>query len=181
MFIVPTIAHLRTVQLKVEYRELQEPQTSADPGQPLHLQKWRSDPDTIPGQNSMPEPKFYVNGGLVGHGRAATRVLKHPPPLDRFPRREGVTRVQEHDPDYEEQCRKQRIPGYQSSPVSSTNPHMSEMMHSEQTNGITPPRSDQSINGGSPHRSSGSGPESHMFHQIPNGISASGSPPPSLG
>ncbi|KAL5326673.1 hypothetical protein ACEPPN_004362 [Leptodophora sp. 'Broadleaf-Isolate-01'] len=181
MFIVPTIAHLRSVQLKVEYRELQEPRTSADLGQPLNLQKWRSDPDTIPGQNSMPEPKFYINGDLVRQGRAATRVLKHPPPLDRFPRREGVTRVQEHDPDYEEQCRKQRLLGYQSSPVSSTNPHMNDMIHPEQMNGITPPRSDQSINGGSPHRSSGSGPESQMFHQLPNGISASGSPPPSLG
>ncbi|KAK0124561.1 Set3 complex subunit [Cadophora gregata] len=180
MFIVPTIAHLRSVQLKVEYRELHAPQT--DLGQALNVPKWRSDPETAPGQTSIPEPKFYVNGDLVRQGGTATRVLKHPPPLDRFPRREGVTRVQEHDPDYEEQCRKQRVPGYQSSPISSTNPHMSDVLHSEQMNGITPPRSDQSksINGGSPHRSSGSGPESGMFHQLPNGISTGGSPPPAL-
>ncbi|KAG4424968.1 hypothetical protein IFR04_001939 [Cadophora malorum] len=180
MFIVPTIAHLRSVQLKVEYRELQAPRS--DLTQPLSEPKWRSDPETAPGQTSIPEPKFYINGNLVRQGGAATRILKHPPPLDRFPRREGVTRVQEHDPDYEEQCRKQRLPGYQSSPVSSTNPHMSDLMHPEQMNGITPPRSDQSksINGGSPHRSSGSGPDSSMFHQLPNGISATGSPPPTL-
>ncbi|CZT09021.1 hypothetical protein WAI453_001440 [Rhynchosporium graminicola] len=181
MFIVPTIPHLRAVQLKVEYRELQEPRDPLDLGLPMNTQKWRSDPETAPGQKFMPEPKFYVNGEVFTQGVAATRILKYPPPLDRFPRREGVTRVQESDPDYEEQCRKQGLTGYHSSPVSSTNPQMNDLMHPEQINGITPPRSDLSINGGSPHRSSGSGPESQVFHHLTNGISTSGSPPPSLG
>ncbi|KAL2074682.1 hypothetical protein VTL71DRAFT_8461 [Oculimacula yallundae] len=171
MYIVPTITHLRSIQLKVEYRELQIP------GLPSNIEKWRSDSETVTGQKFMPGPKFYVNGEMVIQPGEATRILKRPPPLDRFPRREGVTRVQENDPDYEEQCKKQRLAGYQSSPVSSINPHMSDLIHPEQSNGITPPRSDMSMNGGSPHRSSGSGPESH---QLPNGISTSGSPPPSL-
>ncbi len=179
MFIVPTIPHLRGVELKVEYRELQEPQTHAGLGQPLNIQKWRKDPDTVPGQNSIPEPKYFINGDMVRQGGTSTRVLHHAPPLDRFPRREGISRVQENDPDYEEQCKKQRLPGYQPSPTSSTNPHLHDAPHPEQMNGITPPRSDKSksISGGSPNRSS----VSDIFHSLSNGISHNGSPSANLG
>ncbi|KAI9048973.1 hypothetical protein LZ554_006822 [Drepanopeziza brunnea f. sp. 'monogermtubi'] len=175
MFIVPTIPHLRDVELKVEYRELQEPQTPDTVGQPQNLQKWRSDPETVAGQETIPAPKFYRNGDLVRQGRDMTRILKHPPPLDTFPRREGISRVHESDPDYEEQCRKQRLPGYRSSSTSSTNHPRSAEPH---TNGMTPPRSDQSksLNGGSPTRSSES--DAHMINGLPNGISNGGSPPP---
>lgn len=173
MLIVPTIPHLRDVELKVEYRELQEPQTSAALGQPHNLQKWRSDPDTIPGQETIPAPKFYVNGELVRQSMAVTRILKHAPPLDTFPRREGISRVQETDPDYDEQCRRQRLPGYRASPGSSANPPST----GPPTNGITPPRSDQSksINGGSPTRTSGS--DLHLLNGLPNGVTNGESPP----
>ncbi|KAK2630229.1 hypothetical protein QTJ16_001049 [Diplocarpon rosae] len=176
MFIVPTISHLRDVELKVEYRELHEPQNLATIGQTHNLERWRSDPETIPGQNTKPEPKFYVNGEMVRQGGPATRILKHPPPLDRTLRRDGISRVLETDPDYEDHFRKRRLSTCRPLVSSDSSPLLSDAPHSEHTNAITPPRSDQarSINGGSPVRSS----ETHLPNGLPNGIVNGGSPPP---
>ncbi|PBP28627.1 ankyrin repeat protein [Diplocarpon rosae] len=176
MFIVPTISHLRDVELKVEYRELQEPQDLATVGQTHNLERWRSDPDTVPGQNTKPEPKFYVNGEMVRQGGPTTRILKHPPPLDRTLRRDGISRVLETDPDYEDRFRKRRLSICRPLISSSNSPLLSDAPHSEHTNAITPPRSDQarSINSGSPARSS----ETHLPNGLSNGIVNGGSPPP---
>lgn len=173
MFIVPTIPHLRDVELKIEYQELQEPQTLSELGQPHNLEKWRDDPDIVPGQISKPEPKFYVNGEMVRQGGEATRILKNAPPPDRFPRRNGISRVLEHEPDYEETCRKQK---YLCNGAPNTSP-MTAISNDAHTNGITPPRSDQSksVNGGSPIRSTAS--DTQMVNGLPHGITNGGSPP----
>ncbi len=181
MFIVPRFAHLRGIEMRVNYMELRIPQTTATIGKLLIENKWKNDPDTPAGQHFAPQPKIYVNGEFVKQVEPqTTRLLKEPPPPDRFPRREGLIRVYPSDSDYEEVCRKQGLfhllPGYQVSPSSSTIPQLDESNHQHhQVNGITPPRSDKSksTNGGSPHRSS----ESQISHSIPNGTNlGSGSP-----
>lgn len=174
MFIVPNFPHLRNIELEVKYQELREPQSHMVPGQPFNQMRWKSDPDTSPGQTWAPTSKYYLNGDFVRQGEIQkSRILKKAPPLDNVPRREGITRVHEDDPDYEEQCRKQglyeRLPSYQS-PVSSNNPHRDDIDHHDQrVNGITPPMSDKSksINGGSPYRASLS--ESVTSQVLPNG------------
>ncbi len=183
MFIVPRFPHLRGVELQVKYMELRIPQAVATPAKPFIENKWKQDPDIPADQPFAPQPKIYVNGEFVRQVEPQkTRLLKEPPPLDRFPRREGITRVYPGDPDYEEVCRKQSLfhllPGYQASPSSSTLPQLDESNHlHQQVNGITPPRSDKSksINGGSPHR----GSESQISH-LPNGTNL-GSASPRIG
>jgi hypothetical protein len=175
MFIVPNFPHLRNIEMEVRYQELREPQSPLKRGQPLDQPRWKNDPETTPEQIWTPRPKFYLNGTYVRQAEALkTRILKTAPPLDTFPRREGISRVHESDPDYEEQCRKQglneRLPSYQS-PVSSNNPQQGELeTHDERVNGITPPMSDKSksVNGGSPHRTSLS--ESATSQALPNGF-----------
>jgi hypothetical protein len=181
MFIVPRFPHLRGVELQVKYMELRIPQTIVAPGTPFIENKWKRDPDTPAGQPFAPQPRIYVNGEFIKEAEPQkTRLLKEPPPLDRFPRREGITRVYPGESDYEEVCRKQGlfdlIPGYQASPSSSTHPQPDESNQGpEHTNGITPPRSDKSksVNGGSPHLSS-------ISHHFPNGTTFgnTSSPPP---
>ncbi|KAH8758625.1 hypothetical protein BGZ57DRAFT_944455 [Hyaloscypha finlandica] len=173
MFIVPRFPHLRGVELQVKYMELRIPQTVGTPAMPFIENKWKRDPNTPVGQPFAPQPRLYVNGEFIKEAEPQkTRLLKEPPPLDRFPRRYGITRVYPGEPDYEEVCRKQGlldlIPGYQASPTSSAHPNNGE----DHTNGITPPRSDKSksVNGGSPHLGS-------ISHQLPNGTSKT-SPPP---
>lgn len=179
MFIVPNFPHLRNIELEVKYQELREPQSRLDLGRPLNQMRWKSDPETAPDQTWAPKSKFYLNGEFIRQGEVPrSRILKEPPPPDNFPRREGITRVHEDDPDYEEQCKKQglydRLPGYPSaSPVSSNNPHLGDLEnHNERLNGITPPMSDKSksVNGGSPHRTSLS--ESVTSQNLPNGTNA---------
>lgn len=168
MYIVPRFQHLRDVEIKVDYRELQILGTPTS-------QKWKSDPDTLPGQTFIPQPKYYVNGVFVRQGNTLTKVLRQPPPLDKFPRRDGVSRVEEHDPDFEEQCRKQRLPGYHASSASSDRQQSSVESHQpELTNDMTPPRSDKSrsANGGSPHHGSVADLQTY---QLPNGVPNGGS------
>jgi len=183
MFIVPNFPHLRSIELEVKYQELREPQSQLDLSRPFNQMRWKNDPETVPGQTWAPKSKFYLNGEFIRQGEVLkTNILKEAPPPDKFPRREGITRVHEDDPDYEEQCRKQglydRLPGYQSSPVSSNNPHLRDLdHHSEHVNGITPPMSDKSksVNGGSPHRTSLS--ESVASQNLPNGVNAEDASP----
>jgi len=155
MFVVPNFPHLRGIEMEVKYRELQLPQTFAAFGQATPI-KWKMDPGTDPNQTWAPPSKFYLNGNLVRFAEPGmTPLSKEAPPEDRFPRREGITRVYPGELDYEECCRKQGlyhlIPGYQASQTSTANPQMIDTTH-QHINGITPPRSDKSrsINGGSP-------------------------------
>jgi hypothetical protein len=181
MYIVQTFPHLRGVELQVKYMELRIPQAIGIPGMLFIEHKWKQDPDAHAGQPFAPQPKTYVNGNFVKQAEPQkTRLLKEPPPLDRFPRREGITRVYPGEPDYEEVCRKQGLfdllPGYQASPSSSTLPRLDETNRgSEHVNGITPPRSDKSksINGGSPHRTS----ESQISPRLPNGTNSENASP----
>jgi len=176
MYIVPRFPHLRGIELQVKYMEFRVPQTLGTPGMPLIENKWKRDPNTPTGQPFAPQPRLYVNGEFVKEAEPQkTRLVTEPPPLDRFPRRAGITRVYPGEPDYEEVCRKQGlfdlIPGYQASPSSTAHPQPDEPSHGH-VNGITPPRSDKSksVNGGSPHLGS-------ISHQLPNGIGNT-SPPP---
>lgn len=172
MFIVHNFPHLRNVELEVRYQELREPQSHIHPGQKLDQARWKGDPDTPPGQIWPPRPKFYLNGTFVRQGeQLQSRILKKAPPLDTFPRREGISRVHETDPDYEEQCRKQglldRLAALQS-PTSSHNPQQGDLEHNEErANGITPPMSEKSksVNGGSPTGTSHPEPAT-----LPNGV-----------
>lgn len=175
MFIVQNFPHLRNVEMEVRYQELREPQLRMNRGQPLDQARWKTDPETTPGQIWAPRPRFYLNGTFIRQAEELkSRILKQAPPLDTYPRREGISRVHEGDPDYEEQCRKQglhdRLSSYQS-PVSSTNPNHGDLEHHDnRVNGITPPMSDRSksVNGGSPHHIS----ESTTSQALPNGVNA---------
>lgn len=186
MYIVPNFPHLRNVEMQVEYQELRVPQTPGQLGQPFNQQKWRQDPDLAPGQTWAPLPKYYTNGIETRQEAVpTTALLKEPPPMDRFPRRGGIIRVYPGEADYDEVCRKQGlfhlIPGYQASPVSSTNPQLGDQNpQTERVNGITPPRSDKSrsINGGSP--SIGFALDVAANLQLPNGTSSHDSPSSSL-
>jgi hypothetical protein len=179
MFIVPRFPHLRGIELQVKYMELRIPQTIGTPGILFIENKWKQDPNTPAGQPFAPQPRLYVNGEFIKEVEPQkTRLLKEPPPLDRFPRREGITRVYPGEPDYEEVCRKQGlfdlIPGYQASPSSSAHAQPDESNPGpEHVNGITPPRSDKSksVNGESPHLGS-------ISHQLPNGTNLGNTSPP---
>lgn len=156
MYVVPNFPHLRNIELQVGYRELRLPQALGQLGSPLSQQKWRLDPGVTPEQVWAPLPKYFNNGIETRQDAIpTTALLKEPPPMDRFPRRGGIVRVYPGEHDYEEVCRKQGlyqlIPGYQASPVSTTSPQLEDQeSHVERVNGITPPRSDSSINNGSP-------------------------------
>ena len=178
MYHVPSFPHLRGIELQVRYMELRTPQPKDTPDaelKPLVIEhKWKQDPDYA-GQPFAPKPKYYKDGELFRKGEPQqSRILRDPPPLDTNPRREGIVRVYEGDPDYEEECRKKglfdRIPGYEASPSASGLPRqVNSNRQPEQLNGITPPRSDKSINGGSPHL--GSVSEAHAS-QLPNGTNS---------
>jgi hypothetical protein len=151
MFVVPNFPHLRGIEMVVNYRELIESDVL-----PLPDPKWKQDPDIDSNQTFKPQPKYYINGNFVRQGEVPhTRVSTTPFPEKRVPRRELVE-VLPGESDYEELCKKQGLfhllPGYQAG--SPNNQHQGvPVLGSEQTNGITPPNSDQSksVNGGSPH------------------------------
>jgi hypothetical protein len=185
MFVVPNFPHLRNIEMQVDYQELRIPQTLAELGQPFNQQKWRNDPDCVPSQSWAPLAKYFLNGIETRQASLPmSAVLKSPPPLDRWPRRDGITRAYPNDPDYEEVCRKQGlyhlITGYQASPVLPTNPQLvSSNNHLERVNGITPPRSEKSrsINGGSPATSF---PPETSNPQLRNGTNGHESPSSTL-
>jgi hypothetical protein len=150
MFIVPNFPHLRGIEMVVRYRELEPygvwPQK---PG------KYTQDSDRHP-SGFYPQPMLYMNGELIGQAeQRRSKTSKTPFPENRLPRR-GLVIVQPHEPDYEEKCRTQGLhrllPGHK---PSMSNPSMSPrdtMLGIEQINGITPPSSDRSLNGGSPRQ-----------------------------
>jgi hypothetical protein len=143
MYIVSNFPHLRGLEMVVLYHELQVPRTPSMMSPSPSQMKWK---ESSPHRTRPPGPKHYINGTLIKEAEQPhTPLSRVPPPAERFPRREGITRVFPSDPDFEEICRKQGffhlIPDYQAS--SDHKPH---------TNGITPP-SETSINGGSPRLS----------------------------
>lgn len=176
MYVVPNFPHLRNIEMDVRYQELRVL------GHPLGPGRWNHDPNLALNQNWAPQPQHFLNGVEFRQESVPTsRLLREPPPRDRYPRREGITRVLPGDPDYEAECLKHRrydlIPGYQVSPVSSTNPLQGESNHLlERINGITPPRSDtsRSLNGGSPPIAFAS--ERAFPSELPNGVGEHDSP-----
>lgn len=107
MFIVPTIPHLRSLELAITYRELPEHESQLRFWAPL--QKWKSDPNANRFYGFAPRNKYYVNGQLVREdvpGMAA--VSKSPFPEKRVPRR-GLYAVSADDPEYTRLCREQGL------------------------------------------------------------------------
>ncbi|TVY57679.1 Protein HOS4 [Lachnellula cervina] len=166
MFIVPNFPHLRSIEMLVNYKELDTSFKFPPPPS-----KWKQDSETDPNQQFAPQPKIYLNGQCIRQQDTPMTRLSHEPPSNdrRVPRRELVP-VYPHEADYEELCRKQGLthllPFHRTPPSSSRH---EQPEHHEQANGFTPPRSDRtkSINGGSPHRGSMSEPE---LHQLLNGV-----------
>lgn len=166
MFVVPNFPHLHGIELEVSYNELREPRLPSMTGASLGQMKWK---ESMPTRTRAPAPKVYLNGALMKEAlQPYTPLLKVPPHTNKYPRREGLTRVYPTDPDYEEICRKQGLrhllTGYQES--SSQDQPAKE---------ITPPKSEESINGGSP-RFSISEPQ-----PLPNGLGSHATSPGSLG
>lgn len=166
MYIVSNFPHLRGLEMEVLYHELREPQAPSAMSVSPSPMKWK---ESAPSRTRAPGPKHYINGVLIKEAeQPQTPLSKVPTSIERFPRREGLTRVYPSDPDFEEICRKQGfyhlIPGYQATPN-----------HGRHTNGVTPPKSEDSINGGSP-RVSISEPQPLL-----NGTLHSASPPGPIG
>jgi hypothetical protein len=188
MFIVPNFPHLRSVEMLVNYKELDV--TFKMPPPPP---KWKQDPDNDPDQNFTPQPKVYVNGQMVKQqDTPVTKITREPPSNERLaPRRELVT-VYPSDSDYEELCRKQGlihlIQDCQVSPSSEQSPVTAQLngqllLH-EEVNGITPPSSirTKSVNGGSPNRDSVlEGDTTHMTNGVhASSVSPTGTMPSTL-
>jgi hypothetical protein len=107
MFIVPTIPHLRSVQLAIEYRELPQHESQLRTWAPL--QKWRSDPDANRYHGFAPRTKYYLNGSLVREDLPGSSTTSHSPfPEKRVPRR-GLQAVSLGDPEYHRICRAQGL------------------------------------------------------------------------
>ncbi|KAB5558651.1 hypothetical protein GE09DRAFT_120791 [Coniochaeta sp. 2T2.1] len=107
MFIVPTIPHLRSLELAIAYREL--PCNEAQLRTLTPLQKWKSDPDANRFYGFAPRNKYYVNGQLVREDTPGmSAVSKTPFPEKRVPRR-GLQAVSPDDPEYSRLCREQGL------------------------------------------------------------------------
>lgn len=107
MFIVPTIPHLRSVELAITYRELPEHESQLRTWAPL--QKWKNDPDANRFYGFAPRNKYYVNGQLVREDvPGLSAVSASPFPEKRVPRK-GLVAVSPNDPDYFRLCREQGL------------------------------------------------------------------------
>jgi hypothetical protein len=173
MYIVPNFHHLRTIEMKVGYKEMWLPQ----PGETSPPAKWMSDPDWTPDQKFPPQPKIYLNGIYCRNGPLPqTQILREAPPENWVPRR-GLVAVLPGEPDYEELCKQQNIrrPLAQR-PLSPSSSKLGELVPQTQQNGITPPASSSSMNGNSPHLGNG-GEIQTSIQPLPNGVSEhNGSP-----
>ncbi|KAL3425992.1 Protein HOS4 [Phlyctema vagabunda] len=150
MYIVPTFAHLRGVEMVVNYRELVKyPNTK--PGPP----KWKTDDDADPNQKWAPPPTYWKDGIFVRQAQQKYAVVKSysqyvSDQASRRPSPSPSTRQQSTSAD-----------GRSASGVLGP-----------QTNGITPPCSDKSLNGGSPHQIPAQVVEG-IPHRLTNGTVAS--------
>jgi hypothetical protein len=107
MFIVPTIPHLRSLELAIAYRELPEHESQLRTWAPL--QKWKSDSNADRFHGFAPRNKYYVNGQMVREDRPGmSSVSTSPFPEKRVPRK-GLTAVSPDDPDYSRLCREQGL------------------------------------------------------------------------
>lgn len=137
MFIVPTIPHLRSVELAITYRELPEHGAQLITWAPL--QKWKSDPDANRFHGFAPRNKYYMNGQLVREDLPGmTAVSKSPFPEKRVPRR-GLQAVLPDDPDYPRLCREQ---GLQHLLSEASSPLLPNGVHSSPASAVSnfPPR-----------------------------------------
>jgi len=107
MFIVPTIPHLRSLELAITYRELPEHDSQLRTWAPL--QKWKSDPDANRFYGFAPRNKYYVDGQLVREDLPGMSAVSTSPfPEKRVPRR-GLQAVSPDDPEYTRLCREQGL------------------------------------------------------------------------
>ncbi|WQF75979.1 Putative ankyrin repeat-containing domain superfamily [Colletotrichum destructivum] len=107
MFIVPSIPHLRSLKMSVEYRELPE-----DEGQLYGWkvpQKWKQDPDADRFYGFAPRNKYYINGVMVEEQKPGMSATSSTPfPEKRAPRK-GLQQVFPGDPDYARVCKEQGL------------------------------------------------------------------------
>jgi hypothetical protein len=173
MFVVPNFPHLRSLELVVKYRELQEiPVWPPQPG------IWRRDPGVDPNQQFAPRPNYYINGEFVRKGEILrTKTSATSLGERRVPRR-GLVQVFPDDPGYISLAKEQGLywllPDNPSRCPSTSSNQEHEQMNGQTNrllNGITPPSSDKakSMNGESPHQALLSDP-SRISPDIPNGI-----------
>lgn len=109
MYIVPNFPHLRGIKMAVLYRELRTPIDADQLDISGLIPGWQQNLGSKVEHGFAPLPKYYIDGVIVNHTEEAkTRILEKPLPLDRFPRRMGLTRVYPGDSDYEEICKKQK-------------------------------------------------------------------------
>ncbi|POS86550.1 hypothetical protein EPUL_003264 [Erysiphe pulchra] len=109
MYIVPNFPHLRGIKMAVLYRELRTPIDADQLDVSGLIPRWQQNFRSRVDHEFAPLPKYYIDGVIIDQTEEAkTRILERPPPLDRFPRRMGLTRVYPGDSDYEEICKNQK-------------------------------------------------------------------------
>ncbi|KAK0711185.1 hypothetical protein B0H67DRAFT_602009 [Lasiosphaeris hirsuta] len=107
MYIVPTIPHLRSLRLTMEYRELPEDESLLNKWTPL--QKWKNDPDANRNYGFAPGNKHFINGELISEDRPGLGAVSTTPfPEKRVPRR-GLVAVFPDDPAYSTLCKEQGL------------------------------------------------------------------------
>jgi hypothetical protein len=107
LYISPNFPHLRNVRLSIRYTELPE-QEGANPfATPA---KWKQDKDAASREGFAPQEKYYVNGQFDGEKKPGHYTpSKTPFPVQRVPRRNGITAVSPEDPDYPRLCVEQGL------------------------------------------------------------------------
>lgn len=177
MFIVPTIPHLRSLELAIAYRELPEHESQLRTWAPL--QKWKLDADADRFRGFAPRNKYYVNGELVREDLPGLSATSSTPfPEKRVPRK-GLQAVSPSDPDYSRLCGEQgltHLTGEADSPLVANGFHSSPTS----SNSNVPPAQDSSglaaqttaANGTGEHRpmSPSSDPGAAIPRPLVNGI-----------
>ncbi|KAK1598641.1 uncharacterized protein LY79DRAFT_623302 [Colletotrichum navitas] len=107
MFIVPSVPHLRSLKMSVEYRELPD-----DEGQLYGWkvpQKWKEDSDADRFYGFAPRNKYYIDGVMVEEQKPGMSATSNTPfPEKRVPRK-GLQQVFPGDPDYARVCKEQGL------------------------------------------------------------------------
>ncbi|RDW83332.1 hypothetical protein BP5796_04823 [Coleophoma crateriformis] len=126
MFHVPNFPHLRGVEMIVNYCELL-PFPRKIPSDPA---KWKQDPG-VDTKQGWPRHAIWKDGIFIKQAEQRRSTLKT---YDQFV----------HD-------QQQRLTTQNSPTLSTVNPPPLPATNGQHVNGITPPSSDKSVNGGSPH------------------------------
>lgn len=167
LFVVPNFPHLRGLEMKVNYRELEINLTMGKPDR-----KFYHDPE-FASYPFSPRPKYYINGAFSHQGGSLHSQLSRTSlGENRVPRRPGTFKIiQPDEPDYLQSVKEQGLywllPGYQ--PLSVSGADRSNEQANSATR-ITPPSSNKSksVNGEGSHRGSLSEP-ADLSPQLPNG------------